>query len=735
MKNSFDLAVEISEEYDFNSDSLSTIEKNRWVKNQYPLVYFIKNNETKIAYVGESTNGLSRIKNHLSNPSRRNLNKISIIGSDKFNKSATLDIESKLIQYIQAEGSFELQNGNGGHTLHNYYQRDLYEKIFNEIWIKLLEKKLVCKTLEDVENSNLFKYSPYKSLNSDQYDSILKIIEALTSDTESTVMIDGSAGTGKTVLATYLIKLLVSDFREDEDSLYNEDAIREITVLKKFKEKYPTPRIGFVIAMSSLRETMEKVFHSVPGLRKSMVISPSETFKKDYDILIVDESHRLRRYKNISWRGAFKANNLKLNLDHKTGHELDWIMANGKKQVLFYDEKQSVKPSDIPQHYFDSLKEKSSTVKLSLKSQMRVKAGNDYIAFVDHLLNLESEDLKKYTIENYELLLFDSLKDLYRELEIRNKQFGLARLVSGYSWEWKSDPKRKPVPDLNAIDIELDGLQFQWNRTDKDWIASPTSFEEIGCIHTTQGYDLNYAGVIFGKEIILNPETNQIEIIAENYFDQYGKDATEYDELREYIINIYKTLMYRGQRGTFVYVCDENLRNFLKQHIQVYQKTSPFRVIEPKNVKPYINSIPVYDLKASAGDFSDFQNPEELEWVELPPNISPQKGMFICQVIGESMNQVIPNGSWCLFKADPGGSRNGLITLVQMMNYTDPDYGSNYTIKEYSSKKTYSGETWEHDEIRLTPKSTEVIEPTVLKKDEMIEWRVVGVFVRVLENT
>ena len=94
MKNSFDLAVEISEEYDFNSDSLSTIEKNRWVKNQYPLVYFIKNNEAKIAYVGESTNGLSRIKNHLSNPSRRNLNKISIIGSDKFNKSATLDIES-----------------------------------------------------------------------------------------------------------------------------------------------------------------------------------------------------------------------------------------------------------------------------------------------------------------------------------------------------------------------------------------------------------------------------------------------------------------------------------------------------------------------------------------------------------------------------------------------------------------------------------------------------------------
>lgn len=731
MKNSFDLAVEISEEYDFNSDSLSTIEKNRWVKNQYPLVYFIKNNEAKIAYVGESTNGLSRIKNHLSNPSRRNLNKISIIGSDKFNKSATLDIESKLIQYIQAEGSFELQNGNGGHTLHNYYQQDLYKSIFDEIWIKLLEKNLVSKTLDEIENSSLFKYSPYKSLNADQFDSILAIIEALSSDKSSTIMVDGSAGTGKTILATYLIKLLVSDFSEDPDSLNSEDAIRELNALKKFKARYPKkPEIGFVIAMTSLRETLKKVFKSVPGLKASMVISPSKALKKNYDILIVDESHRLRRYKNISWMGTFRANNQKLGLDD-TGDELHWLSASSPNLVLFYDQNQSIKPSDIIKERFDELKKNPETIQLELKSQMRVKAGNDYIAFINNLLDQNTQSLAPIEPDkNYELFIFDSLQTLYKELKIRNDRFGLSRLVAGYSWEWMSDPKRKPK-DLSAIDIRIDGLNFQWNRTDKDWVNSNTSFAEIGCIHTTQGYDLNYTGVIFGNEIRLDPKTQQIEIIKDNYYDKYGKNDTNQEDLKAYIINIYKTLMYRGIKGTFVYVCDKHLRDYLKRYIPVYK---PFRVIESKNVKPYINSVPVYDLKASAGDFSDFQNPEELEWVELPPNISPQKGMFICQVIGESMNQVIPNGSWCLFKADPGGSRNGLITLVQMMDYTDPDYGSNYTVKEYSSKKTYSGETWEHDEIRLTPKSTEEIEPIVLKKDEMIEWRVVGVFVRVLEH-
>ena len=93
MKQSFELSIEVSELYDFNKESINRIEKDVWVKNQWPIVYFIQNNLQKIAYVGESTNALSRIKNHLSNPERLILNQITIIGSDKFNKSATLEME------------------------------------------------------------------------------------------------------------------------------------------------------------------------------------------------------------------------------------------------------------------------------------------------------------------------------------------------------------------------------------------------------------------------------------------------------------------------------------------------------------------------------------------------------------------------------------------------------------------------------------------------------------------
>jgi len=235
MSLSFELSIEVSEQYDFNKEALVNIEQNPWVKNQWPLVYFIQNEHQKIAYVGESTNASNRIKSHLGNPERCKLNKISIIGSDKFNKSATLDIESNLIQYISAEGTYSLQNGNGGLVNHNYYQQDLYKNLFKEVWTKLIEKKIVTKSLTEIENSELFKYSPYKSLNEDQYKSVLEILDGLTAQRSNRIFIKGSAGTGKTILATYLIKLLYSNVDDSLDE-YNDDELREISYIKSFKK-------------------------------------------------------------------------------------------------------------------------------------------------------------------------------------------------------------------------------------------------------------------------------------------------------------------------------------------------------------------------------------------------------------------------------------------------------------------------------------------------------------------
>jgi uncharacterized protein len=576
---SFKFSIEISEQYDFTNESLAKkIEQNTWVKDQWPIVYFIKNDSfkpQKIGYIGESTNASKRIKNHLDNPKRKDFNKIIIIGSDKFNKSVTLDIESKLIKYMAAEDNYNLQNLAPGLINHRYYQQDLYDNLFKDIWSKLEEKNLVSKSMSEIENSELFKYSPYKALNVDQYRSVVDILKGLTSNKSNRIFVSGSAGTGKTILAAYLIKLLSTNLDDLQTDDLNDEGILEVGYIKEFQKKYPKRKIGLVIAMTSLRKSLQYVFSKTPGLKASMVISPSETFTQDkYDLLIVDESHRLRQYKNISWRGAFKKNNQKLGLGDK-GNELDWIITNSKNQIFFYDSAQSVKPSDIHSSNFYTLIKAPNTINLELKSQMRVKGGNDYIKFVDELLNIKREKKSKYNDDKYELLFFESFKDFHKKLQKNEKDFQLCRIVAGYSWEWKSDPRKKP-PTPNAVDIKIDNFKFQWNNTLEDWVNNPKDpknpLKEIGCIHTVQGYDLNYTGVIFGNEIDYNSITKKIEIDSTKYYDKYGKNDTSDEELKSYIINIYKTLMYRGIKGTYVYACNKGLREYLKIHIKEFNE-------------------------------------------------------------------------------------------------------------------------------------------------------------------
>jgi uncharacterized protein len=376
--------------YPFSKEVLGEIHENRWVKNQWPLVYIIQNDSKKLAYVGESTNAKNRINNHLANSQRSVFNTITLIGSSRFNKSATLDIESKLIEYLAAETTFTLQNGNAGMSSgHNYYEKPYYMELFKEIWNRLREKKIVTKSLKEIQNSDLFKYSPYKSLSPDQLQSVMEILRALNSGDKKHIFVEGSAGTGKTILATYLIKLLHSPL-PDDDELEELEGIKitEYELLRDFHNKYKNPKIALVVPMTSLRNSLKTVFRSIGGLSPKMVIGPADVVKGHYDLLIVDESHRLAQRKNIPNYGSFDAINRKLGIGNE-GTQLDWIIMNSKNQLFFYDEAQSIKPSDIPKEKFDELKKKSHPP-IKLTSQMRVSAGTDYINFVDSILKCKS---------------------------------------------------------------------------------------------------------------------------------------------------------------------------------------------------------------------------------------------------------------------------------------------------------------------------------------------------------
>ncbi len=512
--------------FEFTRAGFDDIKRYHFGMN-WPLVYLIKNK--KEIYVGETTNVYNRSRQHYESEDRRRLEQIYLITDDEFNKSATLDIESLLIQHMVADGTFVLQNNSNGLVDHNYYfDKEKYRAKFEILWDELRGMSLVHKDLSEIRNSNIFKYSPYKALTDDQIyiaDSILKHIKL---EVGKSFIVNGGPGTGKTILAIYLFKRL-----QEMESTAN-------------------LKIGLVIPMTSLRDTLKKVFKQVPGLKSSMVVGPSDVVGGNYDILIIDEAHRLRQRRNITNYQSFDINNKELGLDNG-GTELDWIIKSSKHQVFLYDKNQSVKPSDINPSIYKNL----DAVHYQLKSQKRVLGGEEYIQFIEDMFELKATS--KQGFEKYDFKIYDDIQAMISDIKRKDEQFNLSRIVAGYAWTWKTKNEGE------SYDIEIDGLKLIWNSTGSDWVNSPNAINEVGCIHTVQGYDLNYTGVIIGPELSYDPINKKLMVDKDKYMDINGKRSIDDPvELERYIINIYKTLMTRGIRGTYVFVVDKALREYLK---------------------------------------------------------------------------------------------------------------------------------------------------------------------------
>ena len=715
--------------FNFDTTTELSIRNNYKDYLNWPIVYLLDNKTSKEAYIGETTDVVTRLKTHSKSEKKQNLSNVSIVLSEKFNKSATLDIESQLIRYMAADGQYSLLNGNLGISNHQYYnQKEVYQDLFTDIWDDLRSMGICRHSLEYIDNSDLFKYSPYKSLSKEQVSSLKLILECLLDGNAKTSLIQGGAGTGKSILAIFLFKLLKTDIPDFNFADFNEEDLELYNLITEVKEKYGDLKMALVIPMSSFRKTISNVFKNIKGLSHKMVVGPSEIVKEKYDLLIVDEAHRLRRRVNLgSYYKTFDDNCIKLGLNKETASEVDWIELQSAKNILFYDFNQSIKPSDATIETFNRLGQKSSTRKEFLQTQFRVKGGNEYVNLVHLLFDPSiSTPSTKLVISDYEVFIFDDLQLMLDRIQTKEQLDGLSRLVAGYAWEWAS--KNNP----NAFDIEINDVKLKWNSTAIDWVNSKNAINEVGCIHTTQGYDLNYTGVIIGPELDFDFEINQLIVDKSKYKDKNGKNSiSDPEALLDYVINIYKTILLRGIKGTYIYVCNDNLRKYLTQYINIFSSNDSVKTFKISDSETD-NSIPYYDLSIAAGLFSEHQQVEKVRYIEID-GINHKDDYFACKVVGESMNKIIPNGSICLFKKYNGGSRNGLITLVEGNDIFDSDYGSKYTIKEYLSKKSIDNDEWQHQEIHLIPKSYDQSYKTIILQDDQIDnFKVIAEFIKVL---
>jgi hypothetical protein len=358
------------------------------------------------------------------------------------------------------------------------------------------------------------------------------MLQCLKDRKKRTIIVQGGPGTGKSVLAVNLLMHFIT-----------------CACNAAYVTKNSAPREAFLSILTGnsamKRAEIKQLFRSPFGM--------SQVPANSYDCLIVDEAHRLVKQMYRDYTG--------------TNQVKECINAS-LLTIFMLDEDQAVTTKDIGsiQEISKWCKEMKSNIimreETKLVSQFRCNGSDAYIQFIDNLLQRKSETVNiPFSELNYDFRIFDNASELREALREKNTN-NKARMVAGYCYDWNVKHGR------GDIDIILPGgFQAKWNLSEV-WAINPKSFEEVGCIHTAQGLEFDYVGVLIGKDLKYNNGRVITDKTAISKDDNSSGIRTANDEdARRLILNTYKTLLTRGQKGCFVYCEDEALREYFKKRL------------------------------------------------------------------------------------------------------------------------------------------------------------------------
>jgi len=488
------------------------------------------------------------------------------------------------------------------------------------------------------------------------YETALSLAKKATVKNKHVLIIEGGPGTGKSVVAVNLLVALNSE-----------------QMLAQYVTKNAAPRAVYA---SQLTGSFKK--SHIDNLFKGSGVY-TDTDANVFDALIVDEAHRLNEKS-----GMFQ------NLGE---NQIKEIINAAKFSVFFIDEDQRVTFRDIGETGAIKAWAKRLGAEihhLELQSQFRCNGSDGYLAWVDNTLEIRETANESLQGVNYDFRVFDSPSELRDAIFEKNRVNNKARLVAGYCWEWIS----KSDSMLKDIVIEEHDFAMKWNLASDGslWIRKPDSVNEVGCIHTYQGLETDYIGVIIGPDFVIRDgvavtdaaKRAKTDASIKGYKSLLKESPSSAKQKANAIIkNTYRTLMTRGMKGCYIYCTDNETNAWFKkamgrsarayqeatvsaQHAIEVDQTShqgqyeglALRLLKTSEVKPYINSVPIYDLAIAAGLFSEMQsvdevplandlnNVEQYQWVELPDSFRIHPGQFVARVAGESMNRRIP----CVFQ-------------------------------------------------------------------------------------
>lgn len=369
------------------------------------------------------------------------------------------------------------------------------------------------------------------------YENALSLAKKATSDKKQVLIVQGGPGTGKSVVAINLLVKLTSQKYLAQYVTKNAAprAVYETKLKGTFKKSEIT---NFFTGSGSFINTMPNIF----------------------DALIVDEAHRLN-----AKSGMFK------NLGE---NQIKEIMHSSKLSIFFIDENQKVAIHDIGE--IDEIKklaieQNAEVTELELNSQFRCNGSDGYLSWLDYILQIRETANTSLDVKEYDFKVFDNPSDLRDTIFEKNLINNKARLVAGYCWSWKSKK------DFNAKDIVFPEFDFamKWNLTEDGmkWLIQPESVNEIGCIHTCQGLEVDYIGIIIGEDLIVRNgivmvdpskrDSNDSTIRGYKSMMKTNQDFTK-ELMRNIIKNTYRTLMTRGMKGCYIYCVDKETNEYFK---------------------------------------------------------------------------------------------------------------------------------------------------------------------------
>ncbi|MDO4168869.1 MAG: DUF2075 domain-containing protein [Lachnospiraceae bacterium] len=373
------------------------------------------------------------------------------------------------------------------------------------------------------------------------YEEIISLSQKCMQDNKKrTIIVQGGPGTGKTVVAINLLAELTS--RNQFVQYVSKNSAPRNVYLKKLKGEMKKSSIDNMFKGSGIyTDTQRNIVHTI----------------------LVDEAHRL---------------NAKSGLFQNMGeNQIKEIIHASLCSVFFIDESQRVTLKDIGrveeiQKWAEE--ENSEIFYMELKSQFRCNGSDGYLAWLDHVL--EIRETANYNMDdiNYDICICDSPNEMKDIIFQKNQSANRARILAGYCWNWIKAGKN----DSHVHDIQIDDFEMSWNLGNTSTYAiDENSVNEVGCIHTSQGLEFDYVGVIIGEDMryenghIVTDFTKRASTDSSlrGIKKLYKENRQKANQIADEIIkNTYRTLMTRGMKGCYIYCVDEGLKNYLKERVR-----------------------------------------------------------------------------------------------------------------------------------------------------------------------